>query len=807
MLTLLALLVCAGTPQASDWQVTGFDCKRFAIGDWNGDGFGDVATINGNRDLCVALSVHGWKSAGWIAVGHDVDPDASALWFDGGTILVRQGEKQFAFRRDGADDKSTRSDVAASTPPAPPATASAGCAPPYEPEAPLALEVAGDLDGDGIADRLLVFDCHRPSDHRMLRTLLAPNPASHDQDSDGLTDAEEAALGTDPFDRDSDGDGLLDGWEVHGLPRGVELGEFTALYDPTCAPETRDAQLDPRRRDVLVELSYFEGVDPKQFRGEMPRVQAAYRALDCANPDGSHGVWVHFKEHAGFVPKSEQSLGWWDIGAKYLARNERGLFHWMQITPWGGGQSSETGDMGGCGNGWAVFSHEFGHQLSLSHTGDSNPAWCPLYPSMMSYAFSYSFDGDGNAVHFSDGSFRGTVLDERHLVERLPYPYAKLKYLANWPFRFTLEDAGDGTTRIDWNHNGSFDAGEVEADVNYGGSTYCGVRREHEAIGSAPCLAYVGGVCFLVAADQTRDHLWVKTYLGDETWSEKRDLASTGTDQDPVLVGGDEYGLVLHHQLFGWSVTRVTPSETGAPVRIPDLPALPLNACRVGKRVLLFVRRDDDSLEYDWLDFAGGDLARPVLAKGGKLETRSRVVPGCAVDPHDGRIVLVTALDNSRGSPYCMRASWLAVAGDRLVEQELLWTRGEGSGNGCCSRPVVVFNAAQQLVIFHQGGPDANGQQLGYRTSRIGNHKLDEGWLTCLLYDEWTKSRVALGFASGPQGAIFAYRWDAGGAHVNWLATAHDGFGIDRETMRDFDDGAKIGLWGIRHSILCLNGD
>ena len=36
------------------------------------------------------------------------------------------------------------------------------------------------------------------------------------------------------------------------------------------------------------------------------------------------------------------------------------------------------------------------------------------------------------------------------------------------------------------------------------------------------------------------------------------------------------------------------------------------------------------------------------------------------------------------------------------------------------------------------------------------------------------------------------------------LQTCHSGFGIDEKPMRDFDDGAKIGLWGIRHSILWM---
>jgi hypothetical protein len=460
--------------------------------------------------------------------------------------------------------------------------------------------------------------------------------------------------------------------------------------------------------------------------------------------------------------------------------------------------------MGGAGNNWAVFAHEFGHQLSLSHTGDSAPAWCPLYPSLMSYAFSYSFDGDGNAVHFSNGDFRDTILDERHLKEKLPYPYEKLKYLANRPYRFMLKDNGDGTTLIDWNQNGKFDEGEVEADINYGGSTYCGTRREHEAIGSAPSLAYVGDTCFLAAADQTKDHLWIKSYLGDEKWSDKRDIPGSGTERDPVLVGGKDFGLIFHHHLYGWHVTRFTGADIGNSAKIPDLPACEINACRVGDRVMIVSRHDDDTLEYRWLTFKDNDFSKPETTPAARLETRSLVTPGLGVDPADGRILLVTSLQNSHGSPFCMRVTWLKAQGDKVWEQEMKWTRGEASGNGCCSRPVVAFNNAGQLNIFHHGGPDASGQMIAYRTSRIANQALDEGWLTCKLYDEWTRSRVAVGFASGPQGAIFAYRWDAGGPHINWLATAHNGFGIDPEPMRDFNDGEKMSLWGIRHSILYM---
>ncbi len=50
--------------------------------------------------------------------------------------------------------------------------------------------------------------------------VVAPQPVQSapqlvvDSDNDGLTDAEEKALGTDPFNPDTDGDGLFDGEEV-----------------------------------------------------------------------------------------------------------------------------------------------------------------------------------------------------------------------------------------------------------------------------------------------------------------------------------------------------------------------------------------------------------------------------------------------------------------------------------------------------------------------------------------------------------------------------------------------------------------
>jgi hypothetical protein len=103
--------------------------------------------------------------------------------------------------------------------------------------------------------------------------------------------------------------------------------------------------------------------------------------------------------------------------------------------------------------------------------------------------------------------------------------------------------------------------------------------------------------------------------------------------------------------------------------------------------------------------------------------------------------------------------------------------------------------------------PGLEAQMNFTRTRRIGNAKLDDGWLSSTLYDVWTRTRRPLAFAAGAQGALFAFRWDAAEAHglrVNGLLVAHQGFGIDPEPMRDFDDGAKIRLHGLAHSILWM---
>ncbi len=103
---------------------------------------------------------------------------------------------------------------------------------------------------------------------------------------------------------------------------------------------------------------------------------------------------------------------------------------------------------------WAAFMHEFGHQIGMDHHGFWELGLCPIYTSMMNYAYSYGFEDDGAKIHYSHGRFKEFVLDERNLNETLPFPYERVKFLEKGPYRFRLKPKGNATL-VDWNWNGS----------------------------------------------------------------------------------------------------------------------------------------------------------------------------------------------------------------------------------------------------------------------------------------------------------------------------------------------------------------
>jgi hypothetical protein len=913
-----------------DWVTTGTDCEYFACGDLDHDGYGDVITLNGAREVCAALSVNGWKASGWKAIlpaDHAFDgavgleiirtdmrnvSDVVVVLPDQALVYVFQSSSQSCTGPHAKPAPSGEKIVASSVHdgclwvrcasgssyalytagtsfqgplPEPSELAALDVTPPpYENETATPAKPRrifhGDINGDGLSDTLAVFDAARPHAHRVVRVSLAIDPKSNDWDSDGLTNDEETKLGTNPFDRDTDSDGLLDGWEVHGLPR---IGR-----EP-------DSPLDPRHKDVIVAISPYEQLKLDDVKKELEHSKRIYAEIKCSNPDGTSGIRLHYLWLDAVAAKDQGN--WPEVGNRCMPNECRGVTHWMQETPGGGGQAQELGDMGQSGANRAAFAHELGHQLGLSHTGNSSPAWCPLYTSIMNYAFNYSFDGDSEKTHFSDGRFASLELRETALDEHLHFPIADLAYLAKGPFHFTLKDDGAGGTWVDWNHNGVFDEKPVVGDINYGGSTYCGTRREVAFCGAGPSLVRVGDVIYLVTLDQQQYETSIRALQVDangpehaetnQKWSDPRAIPRSTTNYEPVAIGTKDAGYVFLRRPTGWMVSRFDATTIADPVLVPELPVCDLSGRAIDERVLLVSRHDDGTLSTTWFDEkqasdlspsdklsgeksssdkppsdvqarlgtasegkqldgkandpkakdgkandpkAKDDKATNTNAKEGKsnegksvaaapsnkkptyltspgpaLDFTSDVPVDFAQDPKTNRIAFVGAGSNPDKHPLCMKVAWFEKRGDgTLAKVEQRWVGGDHDVVNCTTRPVAKFTDEGQLTIFHTGMQDENGEATAWRTQRIPEANLRDGWLVCLLYDVWTRTRRPVAFELGPQGAVYAYRWDASKDKMNMVQSAHNGFGIDTEPMRDFDDGALISKWGIRHSILCM---
>ncbi|RJS47592.1 hypothetical protein [Nocardioides cavernaquae] len=152
-----------------------------------------------------------------------------------------------------------------------------------------------DTDNGGVKDGAEVAAGTNPLDGSDDAALLAPGA---DPDGDGLTNAEEKALGTDPFDADTDNDGLKDG-------REVELGT-----DPLDADTDNDGLKDG------AEVNKY-GTDPKDADTDNggvkdgAEVKAGTDPLDASDDRvaGGQGSGSGDSDDNGWLPSTGATIG------------------------------------------------------------------------------------------------------------------------------------------------------------------------------------------------------------------------------------------------------------------------------------------------------------------------------------------------------------------------------------------------------------------------------------------------------------------------------------------------------------------
>ncbi len=770
-----------------------------AVADFDGDGFGDVAAVSRSAPGAVHVlqNVRGGKCAPLGEVARDTGAAAalSVLRQPDGrdALLVQSADGGARLVSRAADGAFTVQDSASETLLAP--LASLASAPPPQWELPAgAVTAEGDVTGDGVPDLLIL---RRDSEWRVGGDLLlraGRSVQSTDQDQDGASDAEETACGSDPLQADSDGDGLLDGWELHG-EGGLDLPALGA---------------NPNRQDCVAYLQCIGAVDEAAVHAEIERAIQTWAALPVTNRNGVSGIGLHVV----WLPSLGEeavSKSWWQNADEQMPKAAKGLAHYMQVTPGGGGQAAELGDAGGCGANalWATFLHEFGHQVGLSHSGGALPGMCPIYTSLMNYAYSYGFEDDYGKIHYSTGSNSSLELNETCLSERLERPLAEVAFLAHGPFAFKLQEEADGVL-IDWNRNGKFENEPVRADVSdvYGADG--GIRHGVGKTVFAPCLV------------EHRGRLWVFSVTRELVLQARVARAEEGSFEDPmaltqVQATGDPWAASNGTQLL-----LFVPTASGVAVLAAEDPADLVSAPIVwipssaGAQVSAF-SRGESVCALLWRDASSPVSCSQRKPEGGWseplafAELRSSFAPAAVTDPGTDELVVGYGSESADGSQRAWHvarfrdddASQWVLQSDRIVG-------GPTAGWYGNSRPVLLIEnqpdhpAPGRLHFIARGyttPPETNG--CWYEAITIGDTSQSDGWRLRRWYDEWTTSRSPVGAAFHGNDLVLAYRW-CGNVHGDEdedLHVAFHGFGVRDEIMKDYDDVSAISRVGLSRSI------
>lgn len=653
--------------------------------------------------------------------------------------------------------------------------------------------LVGDIDGNGRDD--------------LIRLPRRPGPTRYRFDITQETLVHYSSLSTDESAGyvDSSGDGLLDDWKTGRIkPGGLDLFSLGARVG---------------RRNLVVEFERRFDVSDELGKGIIERSRQFFAALPNKNRDGSTGIHLlGVLRPATSAEEHPKRMARFDD--YFPAPEKRGIVHTFYIEPNGPLVAGVWGTNGHINQDWPVFPHEIGHNFGLAHEGYWGQDFNALYPSLMSYAYSYSVNDDGNAIRYSTGALGGPY-SERTLPERMPFPIEKLRHVSGGPYRISIKADGDSTL-VDWNMNGIFEDKPVVADITYSHGIRIGARYDVGASWCGPALTAIGDRLVMFTGHfpegtpptdsqgpNSQANLTVARpgLLSVHSW---RDGWAEHVIVQPKGVAGSPSAVTLGDRVFVAYATTDGPTvremkiasdgkvEFGQTINLPASPTVTPTLAVVGDRlailgcnpaqgeVTLRWRLPDGKLTPE--QSLGFRSAAPVGAAGGRGQTLWVARLESGDNPNRGRTEMVGfTLDPARSLVQVKGRSWLE-GHYAYVRPTVLW-RDEPGFNG------------EGRLYFLAPGADSKPWSPHYLTLQIADPAIK--WQVRRYYEPGDLSRDAPGACWYRDDMAYVRRLADGTPGRNdILSLGFYGTGATTEPIGDYDDVSQVANFALARSII-----
>ncbi len=602
----------------------------------------------------------------------------------------------------------------------------------------------------------------------------------------------------------STNDGLPDVWKTGKIkPGGLDLVALGCKVG---------------HRDILLELECFEDVNEVELKQHMERATKYFASLPIHNPDGTSGIALHVMYQKPW-PKSEHDRLMGNFDGNFPPMDHRGIVHTMFAENNGPLVSKVNGDNGHFNGHWAEFLHEFGHQLDLVHDGFWGSTNYALYPSLMSYTYSYSLGDKGEAIGYSDGSLASYVADEMSLSEVLPFPIDKVRFLSGAPYHFHIKSSFDGrNTLVDWNWNGVYGEGNVVADVNYSHGMNMGREYYLGKTQNAPTLvAQSQGKAKLMLIFAKGTKLVARTWLGTNRdsegnrWSEDRVVDDAGVLGDPT--GAENAGAtwVSYPTAQGVVLRQISQDSDGNPVigearLVPETAGAQATLASFDNRLALFLWRGKD--EPIGLRLIRGEASGITSQSEIPLVVKSEVPVGAVAGPLTGKgaSIWFSRLEGQGQNRAHTEAILLTLGPDRILRQAVrVWMDGLYSGH----RMALLWQKEQGLGImgrlYHFGGGVTTKDRSyaeQYITMNVPYGDVGQAWLSRRYFEPSFTSSSAPAACFFDGNIVYALRRYFDNPNDNdSIGLFFYGNGAGPRKMGDFDDIGHIRDFGLSHSI------